>query len=89
MALFKDQDVCDIVQNHYTKPTIQTTNNALTQAKKDALREQRKKDGQALFYIHHAMHESILPRVVATKNAKEAWDTLETDYHGLDKEKTN
>ena len=37
--------------------------NNLTQAKKHALREQRKTDGKAVFYIHEAMHESILPRV--------------------------
>ena len=33
------------------------------------------------------MHESILPRVAAAINAKQAWDTLETAYQGLDKVK--
>ena len=33
-----------------------TTYNNLTQAKKYVLREQVKKDGKALFYIHQAMH---------------------------------
>ena len=61
-----------------------TAYNNLTQAEKYVLREQRKKDGKALFYIHQAMHESILPRVVAKTNAKQAWDTLETSYQGLD-----
>ena len=40
-----------------------TTYNNLTHAEKDVLREDRKKDGKALFYIHEAMHESILPRI--------------------------
>ena len=35
------------------------------------------------------MHESILPRGVATINDKQAWDTLETAYQGLDKVKTS
>ena len=35
------------------------------------------------------MHESILPRVAATITAKQAWDTLETAYQGLDKVKTS
>ena len=61
----------------------------LTQAEKDVLREQRKKDGKALFYIHQAMHESILPRVATKINAKQAWDTLETAYQGLDKVSTS
>ena len=88
-ALFIGQDVWEIVQHGYAEPTNMTTYKSLTQDEKDVLREQRKKDGKYMFYIHQAMYESILPRVVATKNAKEAWDTLETDYHGLDKEKTN
>ena len=53
------------------------------------MREQREKDGKALFYIHQAMHESILPRVAAKTNAKQAWDTLETTYQGLDKVRTS
>ena len=40
-----------------------------------------------MFYIHQAMHEIILPRVATTNNTKDAWDTLETDYQGLDKVK--
>ena len=35
------------------------------------------------------MHESILPRVAAAINAKQAWDTLETAYKGLGKVKNS
>ena len=70
-------------------PADMTTYNNLTQAKKDVLREHKKKDGNDLFFIHQAMHESILPRIAAKTNAKEAWDTLETVYQGLDKVKTS
>ena len=35
------------------------------------------------------MHESILPRVAAKINAKQAWDTLETAFQGLDKVRTS
>ena len=42
-----------------------------------------------MFYIHQAVHESLLPRVAAAINAKQAWDTLETAYHGLDKIRTS
>ena len=41
------------------------------------------------FMIHQAMHESILPRIATKTNAKEAWDTLETAYQGLDKLNTS
>ena len=66
-----------------------TAYNNLTQAEKDVSREQRKKDGKDLFYIHQAMHESILSRVGPKTNAKQAWDTLETTYQGLDKVRTS
>ena len=86
---FRGQDVWDIVQNGYAKPTYQATYNNLSQAKKDIIREQRKKDGKALFYIHQAMHESMLPRVAIAITAKQAWDTLWIAYQGLDKVKTS
>ena len=35
------------------------------------------------------MHESILPRIAASTNATEAWDSLETAYQGLTKIKTS
>ena len=88
-ALFRGHDVWEIVEHGYAEPTDMAAYNNLTQAKKDVLREQRKKDGKAMFYIHQAMHESIFPRIVAKTNAKEAWDTLETAYQGLDKVKTS
>ena len=65
--LFRGQDVWEIFQNGYTKPTNQAAYNNLTQAKKDALREHKKKDRKAMFYIHQSMHEIILPRVAISK----------------------
>jgi hypothetical protein len=53
----------------------------------DALKDQRKKDGKTMFYIHQAMHESILPRITSLKQAKEAWYILQTSYQGMDKVK--
>ena len=88
-ALFRGQDVWEIFQHGYAEPTDMTTYNNLTQDEKDVMREHRKKDGKDLFYIHQAMHERILPRIAATTNTKEAWDTLETAYQGLDKVKTS
>ena len=77
-ALFRGQDVWEIVQHGYAEPADMAAYNNLSQAEKDVLREQRKKDGKDLFFIHQAMHESILPRIEASTNAKQAWDTLET-----------
>ena len=73
--LFKGQDVWEIVQHGYAKPADMTAYNNITQDEKDVLREHRKKDEKALFYIHQVMHESILPRIEAKTNSKQAWDT--------------
>ena len=62
---FRGQDVSEIVHHGYAEPADMTAYNNLTEAEKDVLREQRKKDGKALFCIHQAVHESILPRVAA------------------------
>ena len=86
--LFRGQDVWEIIENGYVEPTDQEAYNALTQGERDLLKDQRKKDGTALFYIHKAMHESILLRVSSTKKAKESWDILQTSYQGIDKVKT-
>ena len=67
-ALFRGQDVWEIVQHGYVEPADMAAYNNLSQAEKDVLSEQRKKDGKFLFYIDQAMHEIILPRVVATNN---------------------
>ena len=82
-------DVWEIVQHGYAEPADMAAYNNLTQAEKDVLREKRKKDGKDLFFIHQAMHESILPRIAASTNAKQAWDALETAYQGLTKVKTS
>ena len=88
-ALFRGKDVLEIVHNAYTEPAYQAAYNNISQAEKDALREQRKKDGKSMLYIHQAMHESILPRVAATNTAKQEWDTMGTTYQYLDKVKTS
>ena len=59
--LFRGQYVWEIVQHGYEDSVDMTPYNNITQVEKDVLREQRKKDGKTLFFIHQAMHESILP----------------------------
>jgi hypothetical protein len=54
------------------EPVDQESYNSLTQDEKDSLKDQRKKDGNTMFYIHQVMHESILSRVASEKQAKEA-----------------
>jgi hypothetical protein len=60
------------------EPPDQATYNAITQVEKDALKDQRKKYGKAIFCIHQAMYESMLPRFSSAKKYKEEWDILQT-----------
>ncbi|XP_074347617.1 uncharacterized protein LOC141686482 [Apium graveolens] len=46
------------------------------------LRENKKKDVKALFFIQQAMHETIFSRIVSAAKAKEAWDILKTEFQG-------
>ncbi|GKE24615.1 hypothetical protein Tco_1436127, partial [Tanacetum coccineum] len=39
-------------------------------------------DVKALFFIQQATDETIFSRIVAANSAKEAWDTLKTEYQG-------
>ena len=34
------------------------------------------------------MHESVFPRIATTNRSKDAWDTLQTTYQGMEKVKT-
>ncbi|GKF56357.1 hypothetical protein Tco_0166697, partial [Tanacetum coccineum] len=45
-------------------------------------KENRKSDAKALFFIQQAVDETIFSRIAAAKSAKEAWDTLKTEYQG-------
>ena len=57
--LFRGQDVWEIVQHGYAEPADQVAYNNLSQAKKYILREQRKKDGKAQFYIHQDVWDIV------------------------------
>ena len=48
-ALFRGQDVWEIVQHGYVEPADMAAYTNLTQAEKDVLREQRKKDEKICF----------------------------------------
>ena len=68
-VLFCSQDIWDLVENGFLDPANATTYNALAQAKKDLLRDNKKKDSKDFLYIFQAVHETIFPRIaVATKS---------------------
>ena len=55
------QESWDLVENGFREPPDQAAYNDLSQAKKDILKENKKKDSKALFFIQQAMEEYIFP----------------------------
>ena len=87
-ALFASQDLWEIVEDGFEQPADENEFNRLTQAKKDLLKSNRKKDSKALVFLYQAVHESVFPRIAAAKTSKEAWQTLKTPYQSMEKVKT-
>ena len=65
---FGSQDVLEIVEKAYEQPQNE---NASSQNKKDALATLRKKDQQALTFIHHCLDDSMFEKVVDATMSKE------------------
>ena len=86
-TLFSSQDLWDLIEIGYPVPVDQDTYTTWTQAQKDQLKDNKKKDSKALFLIQQAVHESIFPRIAAATKSKEAWDILQSAYQGTNKVK--
>eukprot|EP00253_Pinus_taeda_P023579 PITA_23579 len=87
-ALFASQNLWELVEYGFEEPADENEFNRLTQAEKDLLKRNRKKDSKALVFLYQAVHESVFPRIAAAKTSKEAWQTLKTAYQGMEKVKT-
>ncbi|GAV82483.1 DUF4219 domain-containing protein [Cephalotus follicularis] len=74
-TLFKSQDLWDLVENGYVDPD-----------EDGRLRENRKKDTKALFFIQQAVYETIFSRIVVATTSKEAWTIMQKEFQGLSTE---
>uniref|UniRef100_A0A803MAM1 UBN2 domain-containing protein n=1 Tax=Chenopodium quinoa TaxID=63459 RepID=A0A803MAM1_CHEQI len=75
-TMFKSQELWDLVENGYDEPNPAP---AIPDAQ---LKENRKKDAKALFFIQSALDDDIFPRITAATSAHEAWETLKQEYLG-------
>ncbi|RVW17970.1 hypothetical protein CK203_116636 [Vitis vinifera] len=67
---FISEDLWELVDKGYVEEEIP----------RDAMRDVRKNDAKALFFIQQAITESIFPQISKATKSKEAWDTLQTKY---------
>ncbi|GAV66702.1 UBN2 domain-containing protein, partial [Cephalotus follicularis] len=71
--LYESQELWSLVENGLVEP--------------EDLKDNKKKDKKALFFIFQAVDEIIFERIFSAKLAKEAWNTLYPTYKGEDKTK--
>ena len=74
-TLFLSQELWDLVEKGNIKDGVRA----------ETLRDLRKKDAKALFFIQQAMDDVIFRRISAATRSKEAWDGLNIAYKGTAK----
>ncbi|GLU00818.1 hypothetical protein SLE2022_181580 [Rubroshorea leprosula] len=71
-TLFMSQDLWDLVEKGYTEAALSA----------EALKDTKKKDAKALFFIQQGVDDAIFPRISAATKSKDAWDALQRGYQG-------
>jgi len=66
-TMFKSQELWDLVEDWYTKPDPAPVQ------PNQWLRQPRKKDVKALFFIQLALVDEIFVRIVAATTSNQAW----------------
>ena len=69
-ALLASQDLWEFVEDGFEEPADENEFNNLTQAEKDLLKSNKKKDSKALYFLYQVVHESVFPRIAAAKRSK-------------------
>ena len=76
-TLFISQDLWELVEKGYTEEGVSAK----------VLRDHRKRDAKALFFIQQAVDETIFSRIEAATKSKEVWDLLRKRFQGTSKVK--
>ena len=71
-ALFISQDLWELVEYGFEELADEEEFNNLTQAERDLLKSNRKKDAKAIVLLYQAVDQSVFPRIAATKTSNEA-----------------
>ena len=71
-AFLASQDSWEFVEDGFEEPADENEFNNLTQAEKELLKSNKKKDSKALYFLYQTVHESVFPRIAAAKTSKEA-----------------
>ncbi|XP_052184346.1 uncharacterized protein LOC127796307 [Diospyros lotus] len=74
-TLFISQDLWDFVESGYHDKDKD----------EGRLKENKKKDSKALFFIQQAVHETVFSKIAAATTAREAWTILQQSFQGSKK----
>ncbi|KAF7832392.1 Retrovirus-related Pol polyprotein from transposon TNT 1-94 [Senna tora] len=74
-TLFLSQELWELVEHGYSA----------SEADEQKLRENKKKDARALFFLQQAVSDDIFSRISAATTSKGAWQTLKTEFQGSSK----
>ena len=69
-ALFASQDLWELVEDGFEEPENENEFSDLTQAEKELLKSNKKKDSRALYFLYQAVLESVFPRIEVAKRSK-------------------
>ncbi|KAJ0972576.1 hypothetical protein J5N97_020535 [Dioscorea zingiberensis] len=83
-ALLGSQDLWELVTDGYEEPTTEQEA-AYTREQKNTLKEQRKKDKKALFFLYQGVDEATFEKISEAQSSKEAWEILITFFKGVDR----
>ena len=66
-ALFLSQDLWEFFEDGFEEPANEEEFDDLTQAEREMLKSNKKKDSKSLFLLYQAVHESVFPRIATAK----------------------
>ncbi|XP_073105201.1 uncharacterized protein [Elaeis guineensis] len=83
-ALLGSQDIWDIVERGYEEAREGDT---LTVQQREVLRDKRKKDKKALYFIYQVVDELTFEKIAVATTSKKVWEILQNAYKRIEKVK--
>lgn len=81
--LLRSYDVWKIVENGFKEH--EDEDSTLTEVQRQALKDSRKRDKEALTIIHQSLDDSTFEKVANATTSKEAWEILKNLFCSIDK----
>ena len=84
-AFLGSQECIEIVDYGYDEPESREAEEALEEAQKQVLKNNRKKDTKAKTIIYQGLDEATFEIIASAEKSKDIWEALQQKYKGADK----